>query len=640
MKYLIAGSVLAVSIATGAIGLKAFKEHRRGLCTSWLAAAEAAEASGYYGRAIDQLTLYFSETDCRGKSDPTAIKTLARARPQVPLPGGNELIQQLSLSRLGWQLERDPSFQLTQAKAALAVGDWHAAAQFADYSSDTQATFIKVAANARMKNWQKLQETLDELDVERISAFQHALLEEMLIEAPVNLPQKAPNPQTRDFAKSILRGGDEYLARKASAIKDQLNHDDLTIATNFLTAARQDKAVIALLDQPTRSMPSTLLKKLAQQYWSNSNYRALTSLTQRNVKTALSGETLLLVCLAERALKGNCTVSIDGKEYSERFGTYASNRWQNLFRLLKSSQTPAHEIVDALVAMEDLIKREPVAYQLLASLYEELGESNLAKRFKGAASVFNLAPHGQWRPARKPEWTNKLSEGYMPSEAEVQTLEAISPEQSILWRLAKSRLSLSRASDEGAAEALRTIRPVLGWAPEVAEAQLIAASSTAHFGDHDASYGHLMNTVSSNPKSSVASLRLSLHFYAADNGLSATELNHWWETLTRTEVGTKDPESASALIVERAMILAAIAEEEQDALLAINAYQTVLKEQPDNHVALNNLAVWLTRDPKTLLDAKRYAEAAIAQDPEQPEYQATLQDVERAIQKVLKTGTL
>ena len=149
-----------------------------------------------------------------------------------------------------------------------------------------------------------------------------------------------------------------------------------------------------------------------------------------------------------------------------------------------------------------------------------------------------------------------------------------------------------------------------------------------------------MNAVSSNPKSTVASLRLSLHFYAADNGLSATELNHWWETLTRAEVGTKDPESASALIVERAMILAAIAEEEQDALLAINAYQTVLKEQPDNHVALNNLAVWLTRDPKTLLDAKRFAEAAIAQDPEQPEYQATLQDVERAIQKVLKTGTL
>ena len=640
MKYLIAGSVLAVSIATGAIGLKAFKDHRRNLCTSWLTAAEAAEASGYYGHAIDKLTLYFSETDCRGKSDPTAIKTLARARPHVPLPGGNELTQQLSLSRLGWQLERDPTFQLTQAKAALASGDWHAAAEFADYSSESQATFIKVAANVRLKNWQKLQETLDDLDIERVSVFQHALLEEMLIEAPVQLPKKAPQSQTQEFAKSILRGGDESVERKALTIKDKLTFDDLKIATNFLTAARQGKTVIALLDQPARSMPANLLKKLAQQYWFNSNYRALTTLPKRSMETALSGETLLLVCLAERALNGNCSVKIDSMEYSARFGTYASTRWQNLFRLLKSSQTAAHEVVNALVEMEDLIKKEPVAYQLLASLYKELGESDLAKRFERAASVFKLAPHGQWRPERKPEWTNRLSEGYMPSEPEVQALEAISPEQSILWRLAKSRLSLSKASDEGAAEALRTIRPVLGWAPEVAEAQLIAASSTAHFGDHDASYGHLMNAVSADPKSTVASLRLSLHFYAADNGLSATELNHWWETLTRAEVGTKDPESASALIVERAMILAAIAEEEQDGLLATNAYQTVLKEQPGNHVALNNLAVWLTSDSKTLLDAKRFAQAAVALDPDQPEYQATLQDVERAIQKVLKTGTL
>ncbi|MBO6570772.1 MAG: hypothetical protein JJ850_12585 [Kordiimonadaceae bacterium] len=500
--------------------------------------------------------------------------------------------------------------------------------------------FIKIAAFVRLKNWQSLQETLDNVDFTKTSAFQHALLDEMLVNAPIQFPEKVPSSIVQQFAKVMLRGGDEQIADRAEAVKHLLTIEDLFIASNMLIAAKQDQAVTALLDQPDRPLPANLIKKLAYQFWSTKNYEALIRLSERRVETALAGETLLLMCLAEREHEGACRVSIDYDDYAQRYGRYASQHWHQLLGLLQSPQTPAHEIVDTLVEMEDLVRREPVAYQMLASLYLELGESNLAKRFERAASIFNLAPEGQWHQAHKPAWTNSLREGYLPSPSEIQSLENISPDQSILWRLAKSRLALSHATDEGAAEALRIIRPVLGWAPEVAEAQLIAASSTAHFGDHDASYGHLMNAVSADPKSTVAALRLSLHFYAEKNGLSATELNHWWETLTRKEVGAKDPQSARDLIVERAMILAAIAEEEQDSSLARNAYRTVLKESPDNHVALNNLAVWLTQNSATLLDAKKLAVAAIALEPEQSEYQATLRDIETAIQRVLKTGVL
>lgn len=640
MKYLIACSVLAVSVATGAVGFKVYKAHRQNLCDSWLASAKTAEATGYYGRAIDKLTLYFSEADCRGKSDPIAIKILAQARPQVPLPGGNELAQQLSLSRLGWQLARDPSFQLTQAKAALAIGDWSAAAEFADHTTEIQAVFVKIAAYVRLKDWQRLKEILDSFDYTEISAFRYALLSEMLASAPVSLPDRPHTASVREFGKSLLRGGDRQLALKASRVKSLLTTEDLEIASSLLVAAQQTKATIALLDQPRRPLPASLLKKLAHQYWATKNYSALLDFSHREINGVLPGETMLLICLAERELQDMCSKSFDGRDYAERHGKYAAAHWQKLFQLLGSQTTPAHKIVDALVEMEDLIRREPVAYQLLASLYAELGETGLAKRFERAASLFNLTPTGNWLPDEKPEWASKLKEGYLPSLSEVQVLEEISPGQSILWRLAKSRLALSNATDKGAAEALRVIRPVLGWAPEIAEAQLIAASSTAHFGDHDASYGHLMNAVSADPKSTVAALRLSLHFYAQKNGLSATELNHWWETLTRKEVGTGTPQNARDLIVERAMILAAIAEEEQDSSLARNAYRTVLKESPDNHVALNNLAVWLTQNSATLLDAKKLAVAAIALEPEQSEYQATLRDIETAIQKVLKTGVL
>lgn len=633
MKKLLICSIVALSIAVGFVATYSYREHRKTLCASWLASAEVSQSEGYHARAIDMLTLYFSEENCRGKSDPSAIRTLVAARPHVPLPEGNELVQQLSLSRLGWQLERDPSFQLTQAKAALARSDWEAALDFADYSDGQQAILIKIAAAVRLKDWHQLQGTLTDPGLSLISDFQLALASEMLVDAPVNLPARPIKPGLEGFAKMLLRGSNSEIVERAALVKHLLTIEDLGIAANLLTAVKHSDALISLLDQPKRRLPSSLLKKIAYQYWVNENYDALLQFSDREIQGALSGEIALLVCLAERELEGTCTTLFDEEDYSARHGQYASMHWQNLFRLLRSSKTPAHEIIDALVAMEDLVRKEPVAYQLLASLYAELGEIGLADRYEQAALLFGLTPVGRWYHEAAPLWTSKLSKGYMPSQTEVLALETVSPEQSILWRLAKSRLALSKGTDEGAAEALRVIRPVLGWAPEMASAQLIAASSTAHFGDHDASYGHLMNAVFADPKSTVAALRLSLHFYQETNGLTATELNHWWESLTRAEIGNKDPENARSFIIERAMILAAVAEEEQDPLLAQNAYRTILKEQPTNHVALNNLAVWLTQNPSTLDDAKKMAETAIALKPEQAEYQATLQDIEAAIEE-------
>lgn len=640
MKNLIICSALGLSIVMGFIGYKSYKMHRQGLCKSWLQDATEAEASQYYARAIDVLTIYLSEDACRGKSDPKAIKILTSARPHVPLPGGDELTQQLSLSRLGWQLERDPSFQLTQAKAALAVGDWKAAGELAGYTSGAQANFIKITAAVRLKDWDKLQLILNTLEAPEVTPFQYALLTEMLQSAPVTLPKHTSDPTLSKFAKSILHGGDNELTDLAVTTKSLLNNNDLSIAVNMLNASKNSDAILALLDQPDRLLPTSLLKKLAYHYWANPDRAELITFAGRKIDGSLPGETLLLICLAKRELQQRCTVPFDAEDYAERYGKYSASLWKNLFQLLEDSATPAHKIVDALVGMEDLIRKEPVTYQLLAALYSELGEDGLAKRYELTASLFGLAPTGSWHRANTPSWIAELHKGYLPTEDEVFSLETVSPEQSILWRLAKSRLALSRRTDDGAAEALRIIRPVLGWAPDVASAQLIAASSTAHFGDHDASYGHLMNAVKADPRSAIAALRLSLHFYKQQNGLTATELNHWWETLTRAEVRNDTPENASNLIVERAMILASVAEEEQDQRLAQNAYRTALKEQADNHVALNNLAVWLSKDRSTLVDAKKMAEAAMMLMPGEEEYRATLHDIEAVIKRERVTEAL
>lgn len=641
MKKFLAFGLVILSVTAGATGWVQFKKHRKAVCASWIQTARAAEQDGYYAKAIDQLTLYFSEKDCRGKTDPTAIELLASARPFVPLPGGGELKQQLSLSRLGWRLDRNAEFQLTQAKAALAMGDWRSASEFAARSLSGQSSLIRVAALARLKDWNAVQTTIDEMDSTSVSPFQLALLAELLANAPIQIRHHAVPGDVKDFAMIVLTERGENVTVAAHKIKDVLTDEDLTIAVAFLASSGQNETIVALLDQPQRPLPTPLLKRLASQFWSQKNYPELTQFSSRKAQKPLTADTLLLMCLAGRELAGSCSINFETDDYSDRYGKYSAEHWGNLFTLLSKNSAPAHEIVDALVAMKDLVGKEPAVYQLLATLYQELNEPELAGRFERAASLFGLSPSGKWHSDAAPVWTAQLREGYMPTNSEVDALEAVSPDQSVLWRLVKSRLALAKGTDDGAAEALRIIRPVLGWAPEVATAQLIAASSTAHFADHEASYGHLMNAVKADPKSSVAALRLSLHFYQQDNGLSATELTHWWESISRAEVSANDTDlggmKVRQLLTERALILAAVAEEEQDALLAKTAYRSVLEQQPDNHVAMNNLAVWLAKDAQRLEEARKLTVAAIALDPAQKEYQLTLADIDRALEQVTES---
>ncbi len=641
MKRLLIFGLFVLCTGASLLGFLQYKVHRKSVCAAWLQEAQSAEQAGYYADAIDQLTLYFSEKNCRSKSDPGAIEILARARPMVPLPGGGELAQQLSLSRLGWRLERNAEFQLTQAKAALAQGDWLSASKLTASSSSGQSALIRIAALVRLKNWKELQGFVDEMDTMSLSPFQNALLKELLINSPVTTPSQPVRSDITSLAKAALRGGTEDTQSLARSVKSLLTNDDLTIATALLAASGRNDIVTSLLDQPERPLSQALLKRLAFQYWSKKNYPALTNMPARGAETPLKADILLMICLAERELAKRCSVNFDVADYSRRYGDYAAGHWGNLFKLLGNWATPAHEIVDALVTMGDLISKGPVAYQLLSSLYLELDEPELASRFERAAMMFGLTPSGKWHRSSIPAWTSRLNEGYHPTARQLADLEEASPDQAILWRLVKSRLALSKGTDEGAAEALRIIRPVLGWAPEVATAQLLAASSTAYFGDHEAAYGHLMNAVKADTASAIAALRLSLHFYNQKNGLTATELNHWWESISRTEVGNKETEMTEAksrqLLVERALILAAIAEQEKDELLAKNAYRSILKKQPDHHVAMNNLAVWLAKDERQLKEARKLTLTAIALDPSQREYLLTLRDIDRALEQVVES---
>lgn len=68
--------------------------------------------------------------------------------------------------------------------------------------------------------------------------------------------------------------------------------------------------------------------------------------------------------------------------------------------------------------------------------------------------------------------------------------------------------------------------------------------------------------------------------------------------------------------------------------MAVAVYDALLSQAPDNHMALNNLAVHLAKQKDELDRAQKLAARAVALAPEEREYQRTLQDIQLAMAEV------
>lgn len=654
---------LSVAVLAGA-GFFGFKNHQKDKCAGWVRQAEQQISQGYYASAIEVLTLYFSNQHCRTKMDVHAISLLSDARPHVPLPDNAHLAQEMMLNKLGWSLKRDPAYYLPQAIAYLSGGKWLEAQKSADKAEGQQAALIFLAASIRLDDQENIQAAIEKLQAVGASSFVWAIVEQSLeARFPENeteyvLPPAVSNTW-RDFAAGILTpsAADGALYLDDAGIRP-LTGEDLTIAVSLLLAEDRPLDAIKVLEKSQNFLAAEQSTILAKLYWRTGLYHKLVyRFEPGNLEQERLLEVRLLKCLGEYALEGRCEFALDKQDVQKRYGRYSASVWGELSQSLSAQHFDTSSTVNAINRASELLSDVGPLFQLQSKLYEEIGEKELA------ASTFRK---GELLSGNGPEWllypgeqqediganvcdgfaedfaiTDLISIRECTEKADgitndhVNAIKSASPDKAIYWRLMEARQLLVTAESDQVAKAIQILRPILKWAPDNAKAFQLLSIAYAYFDDLEAAYAHLATAVKLKPALTVEATRLALGFYQGGDKLSAKQLAHWWGAFTHIEMSrysNSTEEELQNLIRERLLLLAQIAEEGEDNQLAFEVYVKLLETEAENHIVLNNLAYKLYEMNGDLNHALQLAEKAVSLAPAVEEYQATLSDIQRAIE--------
>lgn len=632
---------LALSAAYGT-----FSKYQQHECNRLLEEGLNAERQQWYGDAVTHLTHYFSQSACRTQRDIAALKSLIQATSFVPSPTSDTALQKLALARIGANLQKDPQFLLTEAKAALAVEDWTRVLQLVAHVAEPEATLMAVAAQVRLKQWDALRAYLNPQRLKPLSPFRQSLLHHMLKKSPVSTDASMLPIEMQHFAQNLLTDT-PITAHLLHKIRLQFSDDDLNLLITLLAASGRDWAIPIVLGPAERALPNSLLRRLARYYWRRGQMGPIVKLMHRPGIFQTDGDIALIICMAQKSIGQRCQPPFNKAVFKRRYGDYAASHWGRLLNLASMKNMDNTALIDQLTAMKDLVKTDPVAAQLLVNAYDAIGETSLAQLHAKRAEALGGGPlkrvdirQSSMCKADKKclkaalldksfdalIWKESIEAGIALSSGQIETLHQNSPKNAILWRLAKAREEASKETDEGAAKTLLILQPVLRWAPDTVPAHLLVAYAYGYFQDKTAALSHLAAAVAADPDASVAVLRLSLKMFDADQGITGSDLVDWWITLTQLELRDRKATSQSArsLLLDRLAILAALAEKRQDHMLLVSAYRQLLKINPNHHIALNNLAVVLMKQGQDLSEARDLARKAVALSPHSVDYADTL----------------
>ncbi|UTW60189.1 hypothetical protein KFE96_07710 [Kordiimonas sp. SCSIO 12603] len=662
MKRLIVLILLIAGLATG--GFYSFKQHQRSKCEAWLAEADQFMPQGYYASAIEVLTLYFSNKNCRTKTDIHAITLLSEARLHVPLPDNAHLAQEIMLNKLGWSLKRDPRYHLPQAVAYLGGEKWLEAQRSARKAEGQQAALILLAASIKLDDEENILHALEELHSVETSPLVWAIVETSLISA------EAVQFDVKDIVPSIPREWRTFASRiLAPSVPDgfmfleqlsltPLEGEDLTIATSLLLSEGRPLDAIAALENASEGLTAEQASLLAKLYWRIGMFHKLVYRFPENIlDTAPLLNVQLLKCLGAYALEAKCEFKMDTADIQKRYGKYAASVWGELAQNLSNGKIEYAPTLNALERAGDILPDMGPIFQLKSKLYQAIGENELALIAEKNGAILS---------GKGPEWAvfenagektdnTEICEGFV-SDAKIDNLaliracveeadkttnlhvEAIknaSPEKAIFWRLVEARYLLMSGESAQVAKAIQILRPVLKWAPNNARAFQLLSVAYAYFDDLEATYAHLATAVKLRPEFTVEATRLALGFYQNGKELSGKQLAHWWGAFTHIELNQYNRSSEVELrnlVRDRLMLLAQIAEDSKDHDLALAVYLKLLEIEEVNHIALNNLAYKLYETQGDLQHALELAERAVKLAPNVTEYQATLSDIQQAIE--------
>jgi|GEM_PF-6856402 len=675
MKYLIGGCSAVLIAVLGAVA--GVNQWQRDLCDTWLIDAEDQARRGLFAASSDTLTLYFSSKTCRSAKDAKALHLLAHVQGEIPGPQNIHLVQQISLSQLGLQLGQDKRAYLAQASAHLAHGNWEKASQAAMRAEGPQAALIWLTASIALDDEEAIAAGLKAFRESEATPFANALVTNLLSasdlahdissrrDPPAIQVSKIRGENNQEILAAFVAEPSKYVLSSefASELAPSMSLKDISAASSLLAAKGEMRIAITLLDQPKRAMTPGLIKRLAKLLWLRGELDVLdNAFLRRKVAGVMPAEAFFVVCAAQLSLTQRCEFQFSSANYKKRHGAYATGRWLVLLSLMAEEKLDAAVLIDALSDMPSLLRGNAIALHFKAQLLNSIGEQEVAKKYSRMAKALGLGGAPRLALAkteslqvcsdnkmdcfvgrlnRQPGyfglWRRALKEGFKADLKLAVLLREESPKEAILWRTVLAQSLISAGTDEGVAEALVIVRPVLEWAPRHAVPRLLAATAYAHFGDSEATFIELAAAVEHNPNRAVEILRLAYGFYEHGKMVSADQLVHWWHAVTLLEIKARQiaplsPE-ANALLDQRLSLLAAIAEQNHDDTLLMAAYGWLLQANAQNHMALNNLAFHLAQKGQRLKHALTLAEQAVSLFPEHPEYQKTLRFVQDAVEK-------
>mgnify|MGYP002700463791 CR=1 FL=1 len=639
MKKLLIGLLLGGCVAIGSY--VAVNYSAAAQCENWLRDAKAAEEKGLNALVITTLTLYFNSTTCRSAQDADAVHLLTKSRKHVPLPSNAHLGQAIVLAKQGLQLGEDTNAGLEIASAYLVHGKWAQARAMARQFKTTQSGLIALAASVALAEDKEIEFDFKQLEENNGSTFSLLLAHRLLLKrssilavdnTPVEdqngeakLPLAAPANESMEQIVAYIADPtqDEMILPVAMAVAATMSFDDLATATSLLTAKGKLVVATIMLDQPDRAMTSQLLIRLAHLMWMQGDLKSLDGeFLSRKAQGMMPAEVIFAVCLAKRRGNQICPFEFDEAQYQERHGAYAASKWAVLLEGLSGENLQSGQLIDALNDMGTLLDGNGLAHQFKASLLSSLGEKALAHKYERLAEgtgykgimSFGAMPHHRQLSCDANDqlcisktlssfvgdlglWRQAVEAGFKPNLYLAQQLREHSPEEAVLWRIVLAQALLRAGDDESMVEALIILRPVLTWVPSHSAAQLLAATAYFYFGDTEAVFIALSSAVAHRPNRAVETLRLAVGFYEDGNKISANQLVHWWQGVTLLEMKARNltvthPEGEQ-LLRERLSLLAAFAEGKNDIDLSIATYEKLLQQNPNNHMALNNLAYHL-----------------------------------------------
>lgn len=540
------------------------------VCEARFQSARVAVADGYYAEALGPLRSFFADMDCQTGDMREALLLAAEARIHVPELQGRERRQHFAILNTVPEQERPLSVRVAMMQAALVtaqyqrVVDSYGALEPDLDTGETEhvpdllrfeAMSTALAAHQALRN-----EGHVELLFERIQGLSGLPYRQAYLRRLYGR-MDGQDPSAADRLMSAILSPEIPEARQLEPLQRAPRHGRLFVAR--LLAARGHADLVPVLYEDTRFLDEDEASVMVRALWQEGDMNRLAGLGER-LDTSVTPEDRLYVCeaLLRDRTEATCDRLFDSEDISRRYGARYAALWGALLTARPLGPDGYLAAIDALEKLKRFDAPSPLRSQLLAKLYQAVGETDLAAREAANARDLKAVPSPlSWetRPYL-PEARARFLAGATFSGDDLKALKANSPSQGILWRQIEADALNAFQEDIPKARALRLYREILDRAPAGTDSYSLSllklSDSYAYFGDRAAVREALVSAVEAKPEVLPLAYATALALYQQHGeGFQARDLADVWATLAWKEAKQVPDATAPRPVADRLSLL-------------------------------------------------------------------------------------